>query len=959
MNTKHRIITIVLFFLSATLVFPQERLIKVLPNSEKPVSAYTAGKFLQDSEVDAVLYDLHSWKAYENIHPEVNIWLNGPGEFAGDINGDGKTDILLSSTGRDIRTTDLSDNTGKTFVFYGGNTSSYDYDQLIYNRLGPVGDLNGDGYDDAVDKENFEIYKGGQSGYSTTGAVLPDFKLYYIGFNDLDGDGFDDFITYNRFDREFVLYWGDANLLSITESHTFYLGADTFTLNMADIDDDGQAELFVLVKGENIDNGITVYTFEQRELVPLQTIPYENIQGFAFQYNLSVIDINGDGFKEIMLASVESLAFTNDIDSDTTLYDPVPVLLSNNRYYPCGDLNNDGRYDFLGLGTGEASIPISYGPENLSSGLQAGNDIFINPGEALGSEFNKYGGYGDINGDGIDDVILKSSNEDEDTFGRKVVYGNNMKNYTYCDISYQNTDFHNVIRATVNVGDLNQDHIEDFCFIYPDWNSAGIFYGGETFSQTPDLMLTSDFGKEPTTAAAGDFNKDGYQDVAVNYTTGDSRIEIYLGGAQFDATPDISVRFRDLLPGIQMIYGFQTGIDGVINAGDINNDGIDDLLFSAPEATVAGEKVYKVFGILGSDVLPTEPDFVIDYSAFITPSAEFIGLSMEPLGDINNDGIDDFAVSAWANQRLFIHYGTNFEKSDNGMFSTPDLIIDPEFDYFFAFPLNVAGNGDFNGDRYNDIALLPFVMNGYTDQFIQVYYGGPDLDNKYDLLLDVPPALFGGEEDAFDEGWMLSEIAFIPDMNQDQCDELFLSSDMFFTNAAIYLGGTPPNKEPSIQLWAPNQDACLGADNNNMICNYKSAIGYFNGNNRLDFILPQIDDDNDSYESSMVYHFEADEMTSVHQNCQDFIPRDIILSSNFPNPFNPITTIQYYVGKSCHIHLTICDLLGREIAVLADDDREPGDYSVAWDSQGRPSGIYLLNLKAGNYTEVKKLVLQK
>ena len=78
-----------------------------------------------------------------------------------------------------------------------------------------------------------------------------------------------------------------------------------------------------------------------------------------------------------------------------------------------------------------------------------------------------------------------------------------------------------------------------------------------------------------------------------------------------------------------------------------------------------------------------------------------------------------------------------------------------------------------------------------------------------------------------------------------------------------------------------------------------------------------------------------------------------------PNPFNPSTTIRYTLPKSSEVTLTIYDLLGREITTLVNKTQTPGEYSVLWNGQGHPSGIYICHLQAGNFTETRKLVLQR
>jgi hypothetical protein len=94
------------------------------------------------------------------------------------------------------------------------------------------------------------------------------------------------------------------------------------------------------------------------------------------------------------------------------------------------------------------------------------------------------------------------------------------------------------------------------------------------------------------------------------------------------------------------------------------------------------------------------------------------------------------------------------------------------------------------------------------------------------------------------------------------------------------------------------------------------------------------------------------------------LPSDFTLKDAYPNPFNPITTIQYGIVEDCRVQLTVYDLLGRIISVLLDDRQKAGWHEVAWDGKtdsGTPvgSGLYLLVFKAKNFHEVKKVIFIK
>ncbi len=86
------------------------------------------------------------------------------------------------------------------------------------------------------------------------------------------------------------------------------------------------------------------------------------------------------------------------------------------------------------------------------------------------------------------------------------------------------------------------------------------------------------------------------------------------------------------------------------------------------------------------------------------------------------------------------------------------------------------------------------------------------------------------------------------------------------------------------------------------------------------------------------------------------------LESNFPNPFNPVTTIEFSISRDSHVDLIIYDVSGRLIRTLLDDFKKMGNYSIKWngrDKRNRPvaSGVYFYRLKTGNFTKSKKMVL--
>ncbi len=89
------------------------------------------------------------------------------------------------------------------------------------------------------------------------------------------------------------------------------------------------------------------------------------------------------------------------------------------------------------------------------------------------------------------------------------------------------------------------------------------------------------------------------------------------------------------------------------------------------------------------------------------------------------------------------------------------------------------------------------------------------------------------------------------------------------------------------------------------------------------------------------------------------VPSKYQLEQNFPNPFNPATTIRYSITKTSNVTLKVFDMLGREVQTLVNTQQAPGQYSVTLNAQNLGSGVYFYRLSAGTFTETKKLMLLK
>lgn len=88
-------------------------------------------------------------------------------------------------------------------------------------------------------------------------------------------------------------------------------------------------------------------------------------------------------------------------------------------------------------------------------------------------------------------------------------------------------------------------------------------------------------------------------------------------------------------------------------------------------------------------------------------------------------------------------------------------------------------------------------------------------------------------------------------------------------------------------------------------------------------------------------------------------PHRFSLSQNFPNPFNPATTINYSLAKDSHVKLTVYNTLGQVVAVLADEWQSSGTRTVRWNARDQQSGLYIYRLEADGFIASKKMFLQK
>ena len=100
--------------------------------------------------------------------------------------------------------------------------------------------------------------------------------------------------------------------------------------------------------------------------------------------------------------------------------------------------------------------------------------------------------------------------------------------------------------------------------------------------------------------------------------------------------------------------------------------------------------------------------------------------------------------------------------------------------------------------------------------------------------------------------------------------------------------------------------------------------------------------------------------TSVEDDAQtDQGGQNFRLDQNFPNPFNPVTTISFTLSERSEVSLTVYNAIGQRIATLVDRQKDAGSHSVTFDATELASGLYLYRIQAADFVKTRKMMLVK
>ena len=506
----------------------------------------------------------------------------------------------------------------------------------------------------------------------------------------------------------------------------------------------------------------------------------------AFDPVLNLADLNGDnGF------------VINGVDGDD---------FSGGSVSGAGDINGDGVDDLIigasgadpnGENSGESYVVFG-GAGGFSSSLELSslngdNGFVINGVDGGDISGGSVSGAGDINGDGVDDLIIGAFRADPngDYSGESyVVFGSTTGFSSSLELSSLNGDNGFVINgvdardysgfSVSGAGDINGDGVDDLIIgafrADPNGDYSGesyVVFGSTTgFSSSLELSsLNGDNGfvingvdardySGFSVSGAGDINGDGVDDLIIGAfradPNGDYSGESYVvfgGAAGFSSSLELSSLTGDNGFVINGVDGGDRSGYSVSGAGDINGDGVDDLIIGAYRASPNGDfsgESYVVFGGAGGFSSSLELSSLTGDNGFVIKGVDAddrSGRSVSGAGDINGDGVDDLII------------GAN-RASPNGDFSGESYVVFGSAAGFSSslelssltgdngFVINgvddrdrsgdsVSGAGDINGDGVDDLIIGAFGAdpNGDFSGESYVVFGRPQATQATDDLI--------------------------------------------------------------------------------------------------------------------------------------------------------------------------------------------------------------------------------
>ena len=234
----------------------------------------------------------------------------------------------------------------------------------------------------------------------------------------------------------------------------------------------------------------------------------------------------------------------------------------------------------------------------------------------------------------------------------------------------------------------------------------------------------------------------------------------------------------------------------------------------------------------------------------------------------------------------------------------------------------VSGNIDSELNNYNDVYLLKTDSLGH-EMWSRTFGGNLD-DCGYSVRQTT------------DGGYIIAGNYYYPLAFGIQSDVYIIKTDQHGDESwSMTYGGGESDYGRSVQQTR---------DGGYIVAGYSESFGA--GQN--DVYLIRIDSEGEFLDSK----------GASSENSNSSIP-DLILCQAYPNPFNQRVALDYMLPAAANVQLSVCDITGREVAKLVDGHSSLGQHEVVWDASSQASGVYFVRLEAGDFRQVRKLLLVK
>lgn len=581
----------------------------------------------------------------------------------------------------------------------------------------------------------------------------------------------------------------------------------------------------------------------------------------------------------------------------------------------------------------------------------------------------------DINGDGIKDIVVATENYWTLAFnGNSSGNGDILWMYStyFGSINTGSVDYEQCMQIA---SDLNNDGHEDVVIGTGGGNEFVYALNGltgEVLWEFGNASTTSD-GDIMGLDVKRDFNNDGIPDVLCtasgNESTGEGRFSIYLlNGATGQQIWRINQQSEQKLK--YMVTSTDAGGAAGSRVGTLNEvigfnqSGNIIWVFSTSGTPWTVKEISNIGGQTGSDVVigtTTGRIYIVDGNTgqqiWQTNIGNVFIEDLRVTPDMNNSGYPDILISG-INPNIFLLEGSNgnviWQNYTGGNILGKDVLSDLSGDGFPEF-----GSASLNN--------LVHIYDGRTGQIkFQYAFGGGGNSTAAEHVVDLDD-IDGNYSNEFvacsRDGRVLCFSGGI-DIVPVELSTFYVSVNRNEVNLFWTTATETNNFGFEIQ-----RAVILGE-----LINLKfEKIGFIRGNGTS--TEPHQYSFNDNNLSSGKYKYRLKQIdfdgTFEYSNSIEVIigvPDKFELEQNYPNPFNPVTKIRYSIPGSTeyysvlqNVSLKVYDLLGNEVATLVNEEQPAGRYEVEFDANkyGLSSGVYFYQLKYGEFSSVRKLVLMK